>query len=110
MDLSAARFGWDILQTIITAIIAIYVWWTARTAATKQSIDGVDERVDQVVSRLDRVEHTLEHRPDYGDLEALRQDLAKTNQNLAQVGAQLQNANHLLNRLHDYLLQERREK
>lgn len=107
MDIGVARFGWDVLQTIITAVIAVYVWWTARSAATKQAIDQVDDRVDRVVSRLDRVEHTLEHQPDYGDLDALRADLAQTNRNLAEVSAQLQGANNLLNRLHDYLLHDR---
>lgn len=108
MDFSAARFGWDVLQTMIMSAIGIFVWWKSRTAATKQAIDRVDSRVDRTVSRLSRVEQTLENRPNYGDLDALRSDLAKTNRNLAEVSAQLQGASSLLTRLHDYLLQERR--
>jgi len=110
MDLGTARFGWDVLQTMIMGAIGIYVWWTGRTAATKSAIDGVDERVDQVVSRLDRVEHTLEHQPGHGDLDALRSEMAHTNRKLAEVSAQLVGTVSLLNRLHEYLLQERREK
>lgn len=110
MDLSVARFGWDVLQTAITAAIGVYVWWASRSAATKQAIDKVDERVDRVASRLDRVENTLENRPDHTDLDALRSEMAQTNRKLAEVSAQLVGTVSLLNRLHDYLLQERREK
>ncbi|KXA72505.1 MULTISPECIES: DUF2730 family protein [Alcaligenaceae] len=110
VDWGAARLFWDVLQTGITAAIAVYVWWTGRSRATTDAIDRVDDRVTQVQQRLDRVEHTLESRPGYADLDALRAEVAQTNRKLAEVSAQLVGTTNLLNRLHDYLLQERREK
>lgn len=110
VDWSAARLGWDVVQAIIMAAIGVYVWWTGRSRATTEAIDRVDERVSQTQTRLDRVEHTLENLPGHGDLDALRVEMAHTNRKLAEVSAQLVGTTNLLNRLHDYLLQERREK
>lgn len=110
VDWSAARLFWDVLQTTIMAVIGIYVWWTGRTRATTHAIKRVDERVTAVDQHVKRLEQTLENRPGYGDLAKLRTEVAQTNRSLGEVSAQLQSTTALLNRLHDYLLQERREK
>lgn len=104
------QVGWDVLQTAIMGVVGVYVWWKSRTAATQAAIEHVDERVNKVGQRLDRVEQTLETRPDHEDVDALRAEQAVTNRKLAEVSAQLAATVSLLNRLHDYLLQERREK
>jgi hypothetical protein len=109
-QLKFVQFGWDVLQTAIMGVVGVYVWWKSRTAATQAAIEHVDERVDKVGQRLDRVEQTLETRPDHSDVDALRSEIAHTNRKLAEVSAQLVGTVSLLNRLHDYLLQERREK
>lgn len=110
MDWSGARFMWSVMQTLITALIGIYVWWTGRTRATTQAIRQVDERVTQMSNHVERLEQTLEHRPGFSDLDNLRAEMAQTNRSLAEVSAQLQGTTALLNRLHEYLLQERRER
>jgi septal ring factor EnvC (AmiA/AmiB activator) len=110
VDWSAARLFWDVSQTAIMAVIGIYVWWTSRTRATTQAIKQVDDRVTRVDQHVRKLEQTLEHRPGYSDLDTLRAEIAQTNRSLAEVSAQLQGTTALLHRLHDYLLQERREK
>lgn len=107
VDWSAARLGWDVLQTAIMALIGVYVWWTSRTRATTQAIKRVDERVTEITGEVRHLEQTLEHRPGYGDLDNLRAEMAQTNRSLAEVSAQLQSTTALLHRLHDYLLQEK---
>ena len=110
VDWSAARFLWSVAQTVITALIAVYVWWTGRTRATTQAIAQVDDRVTEVDQHVKALEQKLANRPGHGDLDKLRAEMAQTNRSLTEVSAQLQGATALLNRLHDYLLQERREK
>lgn len=109
-SIEGARFVWDVMQTSLTAAIGLYVWWTGRTRATTHAIRSVDERVDDVDQHLRRLEQTLENRPGYGDLDNLRGELAQTNRTLEGVSAQLKGTTVLLNRLHEYLLQERRER
>ena len=110
VDIDGARFFWDVAQTVIMAVIGIYVWWTGRTRATTKAIQQVDDRVTDVDQHMKRLEQTLDNRPGYGDLDNLRAEMAQTNQTLEGVTAQLQGTTALLHRLHDYLLQERREK
>lgn len=110
VDFNGARFFWDVAQTVIMAVIGIYVWWTGRTRATTQAIKQVDDRVTDVDQHVKRLEQTLDNRPGYGDLDNLRAEMAQTNRTLEGVTAQLQGTTALLHRLHDYLLQERREK
>lgn len=110
VDINGARFFWDVAQTVIMAVIGIYVWWTGRTRATTQAIKQVDDRVTDVDQHVKRLEQTLDNRPGYGDLDNLRAEMAQTNRTLEGVTAQLQGTTALLHRLHDYLLQERREK
>jgi len=110
VDIDGARFFWDVAQTVIMAVIGIYVWWTGRTRATTKAIQQVDYRVTDVDQHMKRLEQTLDNRPGYGDLDNLRAEMAQTNRTLEGVTAQLQGTTALLHRLHDYLLQERREK
>ncbi len=110
VNIDGARFFWDVAQTLIMAVIGIYVWWTGRTRATTKAIQQVDDRVTDMDQHVKRLEQTLENRPGYGDLDNLRAEMAQTNRTLEGVTAQLQGTTALLHRLHDYLLQERREK
>lgn len=110
VDIDSAAFFWDVTQTVIMAVIGIYVWWTGRTRATTKAIQQVDDRVTDMDQHVKRLEQTLENRPGYGDLDNLRAEMAQTNRTLEGVTAQLQGTTALLHRLHDYLLQERREK
>jgi type VI protein secretion system component VasK len=107
MNFDGARLMWDVLQTLITALVAIYVWWTSRSRATTKAINNVDTRVDQLDRDVRRLEQTLQNQPDYDDIERLRADLAENNRTLAKVSAELVGTTALLNRLHEYLLQER---
>lgn len=110
VDWGAARFLWSVMQGVVTAVIGVYVWWTGRTRATTEAIAQVDDRVDEVDQHVKRIEQILANRPGYGDLDKLRAEMAQTNRSLAELSAQLQGTTALLHRLHDYLLQERRDK
>lgn len=110
VNIDGVRLFWDVAQTVIMGVIGIYVWWTGRTRATTKAIQAVDDRVDEVDQHVRRLEQTLDNRPHYGDLDQLRAEIAQTNRTLEGVTAQLQGTTALLHRLHDYLLQERREK
>ena len=109
MDVHGARLILDVSQTLITVLVAIYVWWTGRSRATTKAIQAVDRRVDDVDRHLKRLEQTLENRPAYRDLDQLRSEVVKTNRVLAGITAQLQGTTALLNRLHEYLLHEKKE-
>lgn len=104
---AAIKVLWDVLQGFLVAGVAIYAWWTNKHRATGTAIRDVNHRIDALDRHVTSIEQTVGNQPDYGDLDKLRAEMAQTNRGLAEVSAQLQGTSALLNRLHDYLLQER---
>lgn len=103
----AAKVLFDVSQALFMAAVAAYVYWTNKHRATGTAIKQVNERLDDVDKHISRLEQTLDNRPGYSEIEALRGDLAEMNRGMAQVNAQMQSTTALLNRLHEYLLTEK---
>lgn len=104
---AAAKVLFDVLQALFMVLVTIYVWWTNKHRATGTAIRAMNERLDGVDRHVSQLEQAIKHRPRHDDLDKLRAEMAQTNRGLAELGAQLQGTTALLNRLHDYLLQER---
>ncbi|NVF15982.1 MULTISPECIES: DUF2730 family protein [Vreelandella] len=104
---AAAKLFFDIAQAVLMGGVAVYVWWTNRTRATGTAITQVNKRIDEVDKHVSSLEQTLENRPGYTEIEALRSELAEMNRGMAQISAQMQSTTALLNRLHEYLLTEK---
>lgn len=107
IDWNAARLLFDLLSALFMGGVAIYVWWTNRTRATGAALRKVHGRLDEVDKHVSRLEQTLENRPGYSEIDALRGELAEMNRGMAQISAQMQSTTALLNRLHEYLLTEK---
>ncbi|MCL7931626.1 DUF2730 family protein [Halomonas llamarensis] len=104
---AAAKLFFDIVQALFMAGVAVYVYWTNKHRATGSAIEQVNTRLDEVDKHVSRLEQTLDNRPGYSEIEALRGELAEMNRGMAQVNAQMQSTTALLNRLHEYLLTEK---
>lgn len=69
-DASAAawwRFGWDLVQTLLTAAVAAYVWWSQREQVRRDALTAleadVDGRLDHLATALAHIEVKLEKQP-----------------------------------------------
>lgn len=107
IDWSAARLLWDIAQALALAALSVYAWWGRRNRASESTIRDINRRLDGVDTKIAQVEQTINSRPDHGDLERLRQEMSQTNRLLAEISASQKATTSLVNRLHDYLLNER---
>lgn len=107
IDWAGARFFFEVLKNAFLLGVGVYVWWTNRNRATSTAIREVHLRLDEVDRHVSRLEQTLDNRPGYGEIDKLRAEMAEMNRGMAQVSAQLQSTTSLLNRLHEYMLQER---
>lgn len=104
---SAAKVLFDIAQALFMAGVAIYVWWSNKHRATGTAITETNGRLDELERHVTRIEQTLDNRPGYSEIEQLRTEMATMNRGVAELAAQMQSSNSLLNRLHEYLLTER---
>ncbi|MDO0944643.1 DUF2730 family protein [Chromohalobacter israelensis] len=103
----AAKVFSDLGQWLIMGAFAIYAWWSRRNSDNGKTLNGINNRIDGLDKHLAQVEQTIKHRPRHDDLDKLRTEMTHTNRELAEVSSQLKSTTALLNRLHDYLLQER---
>lgn len=107
IDWSAAKVGLDLIQMAFTGAVAIYVWWSNKYRANASAIRTLSQRIDGQDKHLAQLDQTIKHRPRHDDLDKLRDEMTHTNRELAEVSSQLKSTTALLNRLHDYLLQEK---
>ncbi|MCE8004237.1 DUF2730 family protein [Billgrantia ethanolica] len=107
IDWTAARFFFDLVQVAFMLLVSVYVWWTNKHRATSSALRAVNTRMDKIDRHITQVENRVSSRPGYGEIDKLRSELAETNRGMAQVSAQLQSTTALLNRLHEYMLQEK---
>lgn len=107
---SAAKVLFDVGQALFMAGVAAYVWWSNKHRATSSALKAVDTRMDNIDRHITQVENTVSRRPGYGEIDKLRNEMAEMNRTMAQVSAQLQSTTALLNRLHEYTLQEKGNK
>jgi archaellum component FlaC len=67
MDYSAAKFWFDVVQTVLIAVIGLQNWFGKRHAATEADIkalkNDIDSKLNAQAERLTRVEQDLEHAP-----------------------------------------------
>jgi len=104
---SAAKVLFDVFQAACMVAVSAYVWWSNRHRATSSAIRQVNTRLDEVDRHVSRLEQTLDSRPGYGEIDKLRAEMATMNRGVAELAAQMQASNSLLNRLHEYLLTEK---
>tara|TARA_R110001583_G_scaffold9243_2_gene43920 strand:- start:793 stop:1137 length:345 start_codon:yes stop_codon:yes gene_type:complete len=103
----ATRLGFDLAQTLFMAGVAIYVWWTNRTRATKESIKEVDERASALERRVDGIEKDLSHLPGHDELAVLHEKVNGVANTMSQVQGELRGINTTLNLINEFLINKR---
>jgi Co/Zn/Cd efflux system component len=86
-DASAAawwRFGWDLVQTVLTAAVAAYVWWSQREQVRRDALTAleadVDDRLDHLATALAQIEVKLENQPTWSHCSDEHQRIATLEQ------------------------------
>jgi len=111
MDYDAARFWFDILQSVFMFAVAIYVWWGNRRRVTRQAIDAVNERIREVETRALILEKYIETLPTNkernNELGEIHHRVDEVGQGLTRLEGQMGQLNSQLSLIHSYLLKER---
>lgn len=104
---NAAKVLFDLIQALILAAVAIYVWWTSRTRASTTALENVHERLNEVDGHVTTLRQSLDSRPSFTEINALRAELAAINTGMSRISSQMESTTALLNRLHEYLLTDK---
>jgi len=101
---SAAKVIFDVLQAIVTVLMAAYVFWLNKHRASQAAIKGTNDRIDGVEEKVVNLEHKVERLPDHADLAKLQEQMTQTNLLLAEISASQKAMARQVNRMDDYLM------
>lgn len=111
MTIEFAKFGFDIIQTLLIAIIGIMNWLNNRQKVTSSTIarleNSIDTRLDDQGERLTRVEENIKHVPNHDDFKRVHQRLDGLNAAFHEVKGEFQSIKHTLNVIHQYLMEKK---
>jgi predicted nucleic acid-binding Zn-ribbon protein len=128
----AVRFGFDLGQLIFMAGVAIYLWWTNRSRATKASIEEVDKKIDRDIGlvedtihmvsekfdrrtnelerRVDSLEKDLSHLPGHSEMAAVHEKVNSVANTMSAMQGELSSMSRNLNLIHEFLLNKGNDK
>ncbi|WP_417862399.1 DUF2730 family protein [Vreelandella venusta] len=105
---NAAKVLFDVMQAVLTALMAVYVYWLNKHRASQAAIKGTNERIDGVEKKVVNLEHKMERLPNHEDLTKLQEQMSKTNVLLAEISASQKATSVQVNRMNDYLMNQPR--
>ncbi|MGP5324948.1 DUF2730 family protein [Vreelandella titanicae] len=105
---SAAKVLFDVMQALLTALMAAYVYWLNKHRASQAAIKGTNDRIDGVERKVVNLEHKVERLPDHEDIKNLQDQMARTNVLLAEISTNQKSTSVQVNRINDYLMNQPR--
>lgn len=101
---AAAKVLFDILQGLLTGVMAVYIYWLNKHRASQTAIKETHKRIDGVEKQVSRLEHQVERLPDHADLRKLQGQMTNTNVLLAEISASQKATAQQVGRMSDYLM------
>lgn len=100
MSLDELKFVFQIVQTLITAVIGFYVYLTNRHRVTNERISTLeremDARLDEHTDRLARVESKIAAAPTHDDLSKVHEKLNRVAEDTSRMSGELKGVNDTL--------------
>lgn len=108
MTLDEMKFGFTVVNSLLTTVIGIYVWISNRNRVTNERISSmernVDDRLDIYADRLARLEQKVESGPSHDDIKRLHQRIDNIDSGLARLDGQFSGTKHTVDLIYEYLL------
>jgi hypothetical protein len=110
MDIAWVKFGFDVMQTLLTALIGLYVWIDKRNQVSATRInrmeESLDTRLDDVSQRLAHAEERVGRALDHDDLRPLFERLNKIADEVAHLSGSVDALRRGQDLIHQHLLRE----
>ncbi len=96
-----SKFWLDLVQSVVSVGLALWMWAANRRAAQKKE---VDEKLANLNDRVTVTEQQIKDGPDHDDLTRIYDRMEKMNDELRKLVGEFQGVNHTLQLLHEHLL------
>jgi chromosome segregation ATPase len=108
MDIEVMKFGFQVLEFLLTGGIAIYVYMSNKDRVTNDRIekleDDLDEKLDKQGERIATLEAKSEGTPTHDDLSHLHEKINAVNASISTLAGEFSGVRNLLNTIHHHLL------
>ncbi|MCC7413352.1 MAG: DUF2730 family protein [Gammaproteobacteria bacterium] len=113
MDYTASQFWFNVVQSLVVSVLAIYTWVVVRTKANRTAIDAVNERVAgqfaTIVERVTMLERDVQHLPGHGDIEKLHEKVNAIAGAVGRIEGELTGLHSSMTLIHEHLLERRHD-
>ncbi|WP_330925261.1 DUF2730 family protein [Candidatus Sororendozoicomonas aggregata] len=103
MDYSAARFWWDVLQTVAMIVLFAWTWLENKRKSNTEGLNQLNGSMTTLASRVQRLEDTQALLPTHDEMTAVKNQVAALNE-------KIEAQNSLLNTIHQFLLNDTRKR
>ena len=104
LDYNAARFWFAVLQWVFTGMVALVVFWLARTRAKGQALQALNDRIDDNARRLDMLERDMRDAPGHSDFQDLRESLSGLRAEVRQMTGTMQGLGRAVDLMTEHLI------
>lgn len=104
MDYSAARFWWDIIQTIAIIFAALYTYLRNRSTVNREYIQELKDEITVHSEKIALLKKELELQPSRQDLEMIYSKVNRVSEGLHNLEGKLDGINRSLGLINEHLL------
>lgn len=109
MDIEALKFGFQVLQFLLTCGVGFYVYMSNKDKVTNDRItkleDGLDKRLDNHAERIAKIEARAESAPSKADISALHEKINQVANQLSSLDGEYKATNRTLQLMHQTLME-----
>lgn len=108
MDMESMKFGFQVLQFLMTGGVGIYVYLSNKDKVTNDRIgkleDDLDTKLDGQGERIAKLETRSENSPTHSDLGDIHEKINDLTAIVGDLSGQFKGVNNLLQTIHEHLL------
>lgn len=113
MDMEFLKFGFQVLQFLLTGGIGIYVYLTNKNKVTNDRIskleDDIDEKLDSHVERIAKIEARAEKAPTHKDMAEIHEKINQVSACVNRLEGEFSGATRTLQLIHETLMEQARK-
>lgn len=113
MDIEFFKFGFQVLQFLLTGGIGIYVYLTNKNKVTNDRISklegDIDEKLDSHVERIAKIEARAEKAPTHKDMAEIHEKINQVSACVNRLEGEFSGATRTLQLIHETLMEQARK-
>ncbi|MDF0377682.1 hypothetical protein [Methylophilus sp. YYY-1] len=111
MDMEAVKFGFQVLQFLVTGAIGVYVYMSKKDIVTNERIgkleNDIDQKIDQHGERIARLEAKAEKAPTHEDIGKVYDKINQVSDCVSRLEGEFAGATRTLQLIHETLMERK---